>query len=103
MWAGREARTSRRNLVSGVPTGADIQPLTGPALDEAAVRGRYSSDEWEAPPPDADLIERARVLHQHARRMLLVDGEHVMIAWLFRGGTPSHNLHSTRRTSRVTT
>lgn len=89
MWAGREARTSRRNLSSGAPTGVTMDTVTRRPPDIAALRSRYSDEPWARVAPDADVFERAAALHENGRRMLLVDGHHVMIAWLFRDGEPS--------------
>jgi hypothetical protein len=88
MWAGREARTSRRNLDSGAPTGVAIHTVARPPLDIKAIRRRYSKTSWPRVAPDADIFERASVLHENGRQMLLVDGRHIMIAWLFRDGEP---------------
>lgn len=88
MWAGREVRTSRRNLASGAPTGIAGHSLVGPRPDEATLRKRYSDAPWAAPSAGGDLFDHARALHENGRRMLLADGEHVMIAWLYRGNRP---------------
>jgi len=88
MWAGREARTSRRDLSSGAPIAVTSRAIARAHLDGAALRRRYSDEPWEEPAADADVFERARVFHQHGRRILCADGNHVMIAWLSRDGVP---------------
>ncbi|MBA2462451.1 MAG: hypothetical protein H0V45_11895 [Actinobacteria bacterium] len=85
MWAGREARTSRRNLRSGAPIRVAFSSVARPPVDEEALRQRYADAPWEAPSPGGDLFEHARALHENGRRMLLADGEHIMIAWLYNG------------------
>jgi hypothetical protein len=52
------------------------------------MRRRYSDEPLEQPATDADVFERARVLHRHGRRILSADGEHIMIAWLSGDGVP---------------
>jgi hypothetical protein len=86
MWAGREARTVRRNLSSGAPVRASITSVVGPALDIEEIRERYSFSSVEPIPEEADVFDKARNLHEQGRQMLLVDQGHVMIAWLFRDG-----------------
>ncbi len=85
MWAGREARTSRRNLSSGAPTSTRLEAIVGPPLDIETLRERYGA----APAPsltEADAFEKARILHEQGRQLLLVDKAHVTIAWLLRDG-----------------
>lgn len=88
MWAGREARTSRRNLLSGAPIGVSSHALIGPRPDKAELQRRYSVATWEAPSAGGDLFEHARAWHATGRQMLLTDGDHVMIAWLYKGSRP---------------
>jgi len=88
MWAGREARTHRRDLSSGAPTVITSRTITRPPLDLDAIRRRYFDAPPEQPGADADVYERARVLHRHGRRILAADGRHIMIAWLSRDGVP---------------
>ncbi|MGH2946050.1 MAG: hypothetical protein ACRDPC_07300 [Solirubrobacteraceae bacterium] len=86
MWAGREARTSRRNLDSGAPTGVAIRTIARPSLDSVAIRQRYSLGSLEPVRADGGVFERAAALHRLGRQMLVVDGEHIMISWLLRDG-----------------
>jgi hypothetical protein len=88
MWAGREARTSRRNLSSGALTGVTMRTIPWSPPNPETIKNRYTSAPWAQVAADADVFERASALHQDGRRMLLVDGHHVMIAWLFRDGEP---------------
>jgi hypothetical protein len=89
MWAGREARTSRRNLLSGAPTRIVAEFHPRPVFDDDEVRRRYFSDGIESVAPGLELRERARRLHGYARRIFKVDGYHLMLAWLFRDGLPA--------------
>jgi hypothetical protein len=87
MWAGRETRTSRRNLSSGAPVRTTMEPIGGPVITDEEVMDRYSLTSLELMPTDIDVFERARLLHEQGRQMLLVDGGHVMITWLLRDGS----------------
>ncbi len=87
MVAAREARTTRRDLRSGAPTGLVISSPPQMPLPEEEIRRRYASVHAERVPSEADLFEQAQVLHDKARQILLVDGYHVLITWLHRGTT----------------
>jgi hypothetical protein len=86
MWAGKQARTSRRDLSSGAPVRAKIASVVGPSVDIEAVRERYAAAQLEPAPEGADVFEQGRILHEQGRAMLLIDEEHVMIALLLRDG-----------------
>lgn len=86
MWANREARTSRRDLSTGAPVSLTIAAARGPDLSLEDVLDRYALKNLEPMPVDADVFAQARHLHEKGRKMLTVDGEHIMIAWLLRDG-----------------
>jgi hypothetical protein len=88
MWAGTEARTSRRDLSTGAPVHARIVSARGPDISLEELQDRYSLTSLEPIPDEADVFDRARILHEKGRMMLAVDKEHAMIAWLFRDGEP---------------
>jgi hypothetical protein len=84
MWAGREKRTSRRDLSSGAPTRATVESVLGPPISLDDLRRRYGS----LPEPvseEAGGPEKARLLHEQGRQLLVVDKEHIQIVWLLRG------------------
>jgi hypothetical protein len=83
MWAGREARTSRRNLSSGAPTRATLESIGGPPIDLETLRERYGSSPQPIP-VDADPFVKARMLHEQGRNLLRVDKDLAMTAWLVR-------------------
>jgi hypothetical protein len=84
MWAGREKRTSRRDLSSGAPTSATVESVLGPPISLDDLRRRYGSLP-EPVPEEADRPEKARLLHEQGRRFVIVDKQHIQIVWLLRG------------------
>jgi hypothetical protein len=84
MLASREARTSRRDLATGVPYEIELRPIARDKIDHEEARRRYSLDEWSPPSKRAELSERAGALHDMGKRMLVADGYHITIAWLLR-------------------
>ncbi|MEK6273080.1 MAG: hypothetical protein AABM42_10605 [Actinomycetota bacterium] len=88
MLAGREARTARRDLSSGLLIEIESRPTRGEPVASEEVRQHYGALDWERPPEGGDLYEQARVRHNWGRQMLGVDGYHHTIAWLFRGDVP---------------
>jgi len=84
MWAGREKRTSRRDLSSGAPTRATVESVLGPPISLDDLRRRYGSLP-EPVPEEAGGLEKARLLHEQGRRFLVVDKEHIQIVWLLCG------------------
>jgi hypothetical protein len=61
--------------------------MGGPVITDEELMNRYSLTSLELMPTDIDVFERARLLHEQGRQMLLVDGDHVMITWLLRDGS----------------
>ncbi|MCW2986840.1 MAG: hypothetical protein JWR63_4410 [Conexibacter sp.] len=86
MWAGREARTSRRDLESGAPTGLRIRESRIDAATIDDVLERYGAPDSGLPAAGATPHAIAATLHRHARRVFAIDGHHESIAWLLRDG-----------------
>jgi hypothetical protein len=85
-WASREARTSRRSLSSGAPLKIEVTRYRRSDADRQEAKRRYPEDDRSRYSSNADLFENARGLHERAREVLLADGYHDTLAWLFVGG-----------------
>lgn len=85
MWAGRQARTSRRDLESGAPTGLLVRESHVAAADMSDVIERYGPQPTHLCDAATPWVIADR-LHDHARRIFAVDGRHDNVAWLVRNG-----------------
>jgi hypothetical protein len=88
MSAGREARTSRRDLTTGAPTRVTSITISRPPPDDEVIKRRYAAVKWERLAPDAGVFDIAENFHQSGRGILLADGYHVTLAWLLRDRQP---------------
>jgi hypothetical protein len=89
MASSREVRTSRRSLSDGAPVGLEILSKPMPTAEQLAeAADRYGLDEADHVPPDDDIVEHTRRMHDVGRRMLVEDGHHRTIVWLVRGEQP---------------
>lgn len=86
MWANIEARTSRRDLSTGAPVHARIISARRPDISPNDIRARYKLPALDTMPKNADVFEQATFLHEKGRKILAIDGAHIMIVWLLRDG-----------------
>lgn len=89
MLASREARTSRRDLATGAPYQLGLETVQREGFDPEQARERYGLVDWEPATAGSTLREQAATLHELGKRMLLTDGNHISIAWLYRAGAPA--------------